>query len=751
MEQKSKGLSLKDLEYIALEGGGGKGAVYKGAVEALEEIFKKEWEKGTYNRKTKDGFVENETPAITTINEAVKHHSSKFTKIAMLDYYVDSDLKIKGIAGASAGAITAFPLALGLNSEDINQILETYPFNEEFLPNNELHIGKYRMIGMDKDGKAKILIAEDALKKLGEKNIEEYKYSANKKIKVGSNQVKSIIRNQILSLVISIIFVGIKNKSENVKNIIEYIQKILQWPKEWFATQVNSLDFIAKFNITSLPNVLFSISKATLISLFKKLKIKPNQWKTIDILPTNNLISGIGNILWDRGVYSGFEVRDFFFKILILALSKDTHFRRGLIENDNLLTKLRLSKKQIEDFSVRFNEKFEAETTGASTQTLELLKKLPEILTFKEFKEITKINFSLCVTNSTTNQPIYFSFYFTPNFPVTEAVGSSMSFPLAFKSVYNEADVLHNPYIQKIKDYFSFSPSKDNEAIYKTLFSARDYNYYLNLVLKIVKDEEKLKMSTNGNLSFRSFLPYLRKIIDGNSALSDFEKALLIFYYNSAFKGLLIDGGVTNNLPTNIFSYTTDNNIDKPQDFSVKQKILSLKLDRSFPDEFKEMVFNVLKEDKSGKTIEKLSNWQDKLGAFTFIKKVKKDLYLKKAFNRISKEETLDDKLLSLSEEVWIKICKELVDEYKLSKKGYTPWNKQVFAVSGLIDSLQFGFDQAQIENISDNENIIPLYCYGIGTLDFDLTAKEMKPLVKIANENSKKDVFSYFGYNQGA
>jgi len=178
---------------------------------------------------------------------------------------------------------------------------------------------------------------------------------------------------------------------------------------------------------------------------------------------------------------------------------------------------------------------------------------------------------------------------------------------------------------------------------------------------------------------------------------------------------------------------------------------LSLKLDRSFPDEFKEMVFNVLKEDKSGKTIEKLSNWQDKLGAFTFIKKVKKDLYLKKAFNRISKEETLDDKLLSLSEEVWIKICKELVDEYKLSKKGYTPWNKQVFAVSGLIDSLQFGFDQAQIENISDNENIIPLYCYGIGTLDFDLTAKEMKPLVKIANENSKKDVFSYFGYNQGA
>ena len=36
-------MDIKDLEYIALEGGGGKGAVYKGAVIALEKLMYKEW------------------------------------------------------------------------------------------------------------------------------------------------------------------------------------------------------------------------------------------------------------------------------------------------------------------------------------------------------------------------------------------------------------------------------------------------------------------------------------------------------------------------------------------------------------------------------------------------------------------------------------------------------------------------------------------------------------------------------------
>ena len=87
----------------------------------------------------------------------------------------------------------------------------------------------------------------------------------------------------------------------------------------------------------------------------------------------------------------------------------------------------------------------------------------------------------------------------------------------------------------------------------------------------------------------------------------------------------------------------------------------------------------------------------------------------------------------------------KIVDEYKLSRKGFTPWNKQVNVLSGLMGSLQFGMDQGQIEDISDNEYIIPLYCYGLDTLDFDLKADDMKPLVKLANEESEKQVLKYF------
>jgi NTE family protein len=72
----------REIEYLALEGGGGKGVTYLGAIKALEQFG-----------------------------------------VLPIDINRPGRNQIKGISGASAGAITAMMLALGMRSEDIQKIL----------------------------------------------------------------------------------------------------------------------------------------------------------------------------------------------------------------------------------------------------------------------------------------------------------------------------------------------------------------------------------------------------------------------------------------------------------------------------------------------------------------------------------------------------------------------------------------------------------------------------------------------------
>lgn len=768
-------MEFKDLEYIALEGGGGKGAVYKGAIVALEKLFDQAWQDGVL-LKIKDGKPAKHDPQKDA--EPVKPDpkdiagtaagKTRPSPVSILEYAkTDESLKIKGISGSSAGSITAFPLSLGLTSTDIETILRTYQFSEEFLPNNKLHAGKYRMVGMDGEGKAKILVAEDHLKKLGESKIEQYQFSAGAKNNVGSSFVKSTVRNFIVSEIVKIILTGLKNRLEVVSAFIKKIQTYLNnpnfainFPKNYLAGLLKSLELLNDTQVEYLANFLFSLGHGAGVSQLKKIPFRPNKWKTFDLIPSNHMIPAVGNILWDRGIYAGFEVRDFFYKILLMAISKDTHFRRELVKhlvNDKALKGV-VTKEEIEGLEIKFDGKFQVEADDTAKKVLNKLRKLPEILTFKLLHEITQVNLTVCVTNATTNQPVYFSHYFTPDFPVLEAVGASMNFPVAFKPTYNEANVLLNT-SNALPSFVEFGACRDNAQIYKETFKLSDvggYDYYLGKVLQYVKAAKGLQLSTNGNLSFRSFLPYLRRLIGANKfddehAISvfgsqDVGRKLCHFFYNAAFKGLLIDGGVTNNLPSSVFTFTTDKDGREVQDLDVKKKVLSLKLDNSFPTDMRNEARNILKNDKEGRGLLRDLNEgagvvKDKIAQYAFASLLFKKMKLKKAHAR-----NVDSlKLLNMSKEVWIKIGKELIEEYRREVRGFTPWNKQVNVLVGLLNSLQFGFDQGQIESIEDNENIIPLYCYGVGTLDFDLKSDDLKPLVKMAVEESEKSVAKYF------
>lgn len=92
----------------------------------------------------------------------------------------------------------------------------------------------------------------------------------------------------------------------------------------------------------------------------------------------------------------------------------------------------------------------------------------PEEITFKQFFALTGVNLIVTGTNITFNQPEYFSKDFTPEFPVTEAIGISMALPPLFKPVmvidvngyqklYVDGGMLNNYPIHAFDYYFGTS------------------------------------------------------------------------------------------------------------------------------------------------------------------------------------------------------------------------------------------------------------------------------------------------------
>lgn len=59
------------------------------------------------------------------------------------------------------------------------------------------------------------------------------------------------------------------------------------------------------------------------------------------------------------------------------------------------------------------------------------------------------------------------------------------------------------------------------------------------------------------------------------------------------------------------------------------------------------------------------------------------------------------------------------------------------------MEGYSYGAERAQVRDIGDNNHIIPLYSYGVGTFDFDL--KKVNPMAKMAQVKAEKDVNNYF------
>jgi NTE family protein len=108
-------LTPDDISFLALEGGGGKGVAFLGAIEALEEL-------DVLRHRS-----------VVTMAPPAGHLTWLGGEIDPGRRLIRED-GIEGIAGASAGAITALMLSCGYDAADIRRIMSTFDFDTFFEP-----------------------------------------------------------------------------------------------------------------------------------------------------------------------------------------------------------------------------------------------------------------------------------------------------------------------------------------------------------------------------------------------------------------------------------------------------------------------------------------------------------------------------------------------------------------------------------------------------------------------------------------
>lgn len=281
-------IKAEDIEYLALEGGGGKGIAFIGAIEALQD-----------------------------------------KNVLPIDIMKKGENQLKGISGTSAGSITAFCLAIGMESSDFREIIDK---------------------GIEHNGRRVTL--HDFLDGPG--------MGQSRKITNGKPAVQSADARRLFVILgkFGLTFGLFIKHAKDLKSSLLVMLPLLFGP---------SLAVVLKSN-----------------AVFRK------------IFPQFELY--LLNLTVDKGLFPGLKVREFF----------------TLIMNRYLVDKIKDDFPFVPDGS---------------------------ILTFKQFKDFTGVDFVLTGTNITTQKPEFFSAEHTPDFPVVEAVGISMNIPFMYKPITIEGAV----------------------------------------------------------------------------------------------------------------------------------------------------------------------------------------------------------------------------------------------------------------------------------------------------------------------
>lgn len=110
----AKKIPLNEIKYLSFEGGGGKGIVYLGTLEALEGHFGK---KGTPLINILDTSLYNLEPS--QLKQRIKKRNERLLGTEK------RERNILGVSGSSAGAITAYMVAMGMTKTQIQTVFTT--------------------------------------------------------------------------------------------------------------------------------------------------------------------------------------------------------------------------------------------------------------------------------------------------------------------------------------------------------------------------------------------------------------------------------------------------------------------------------------------------------------------------------------------------------------------------------------------------------------------------------------------------
>lgn len=789
-------LHINDLHYLVMEGGGARGNTYLGAIRALEEQLKKRQE---------------ENQAAVFIADADLSGRSGIP--GLLDYLELNDEGekvpvIQGVAGASAGAITTFALTLGLNSAEIDEVLK-FDFTR-FL--SETDVAKYRMIGEDSD----LMIGEDSglkieedpnqiiersrVKTIGGRRSKPFEYDLKKdKTKVNGNFIKAQKRSYAINFVLSSVFKGLVTK---IGEILPFIQKLSEKYEEpsWIAQKIEKLaNFMGK-NAAAVGNFVQKYVYDTVLKFFIYRAIN---WKS----PIKIDINAIGGVIWDRGMFSGFQVREFFYDLMLYAATRDTHFQRSLIANysDKAISTgtYEFTTKNLSYPKFKIGKRSETEFGPEATALFNHLQNL----TFREFFEITQIDFGAAVSNFTADSTVYFSERWTPQFRVLEAVGASMTIPPAIRPVYNASDVFFETPFETAQTTFPRKDFGSQLSIVingepkpfvnaKGQFMKTDYALYEQVVKKALQlhllesSADGVYVDLNNDIELHTFLPVLRGIVIGdlvensegvrireNISLKHHEisfngntyqisQELLTFFYNAQFKGLLLDGGYRNNIPYNYFRDRLPN----------LDGVLAIKLDSHFPPEFMEAINKEIEqflrfESQVAKDLDtelegyltnpnrtaiekkltqvadgKVFDAYDELVAFV---QTKFNAYFNQQEAIIKNHPAFSNNPSRARRKV-VKADRNTILkllEHWLDQYGkqnfIKPWAVSKSILATAMEGYDFGTERGQVRFITDHDHILPLYDYGVGTYDFDL--EKVRPLAAMSREKAEDAVNLFF------
>lgn len=324
----------KPIKFLSFEGGGGKGVAFLGAIAALEK-----------ENRLKD---------------------------------------IEGISGASAGAITAFLLALGYDTMGI----------AEKLSKSETFIGFYDgpLTGKTRAVKNNISgIASSGQFKNNKTTGEmDFRFFSNEEFKdypwIIKDAINSFPQHKYLTGAFFVsFFFGIPSLvaglSRDANDDLD-LTKLLVGGGGGF-TSIALLTYLLKY--LTLPVIKTQVRKAGIKEDCDTKEKSETPFKALlDIITDNKdtFYNYITNVLLDRGLFPGFKLREFFLNAL--------------------------------------NDKNLSPTNN---------------LNFNDFESKFEKDLRIVSVNSTTHRPQIFSIEKTPDFPVVDAVGMSSSFPFAFKPV----------------------------------------------------------------------------------------------------------------------------------------------------------------------------------------------------------------------------------------------------------------------------------------------------------------------------